>query len=254
VLAPSHLVLWLALLTAGLLAARRERAGRRLALLTAAVLVVFGVLPVGSWLARPLEEQYPRSPLPAHVDGVLTLGGGLNTPLLVSRQAPAGQTSVARLVSTFELARLHPEARIVFSGGAGPFPDAVAARYAFGQMGLDPGRLVLEGRSRDTFENLVFSQRLLRPRPGETWVLATSAIQMPRAMAVARRLGWPMLPWPTDYLTVRRPPLWDLADGLAIPGHLELADAAIHEWVGLLAYQLSGRSGGRPPAAPAKAP
>ena len=253
-LAPSHLVLWLIILTAGLLAARRERAGRRLAVLTAVVLVLFGVLPVGKWLARPLENQYPRAPLPAHIDGVLTLGGGLDTPLLLSRQAPAAARAEARLVSTFELARLHPEARIVFSGGSGQFPDAVAARYAFDQMGLDPGRLVLEGRSRDTFENFVFSQRLAQPRPGETWVLATSAIQMPRAMAVARRLGWPMLPWATDYLTARQGAWWDLTDGLNIPGHLELADAATHEWIGLIAYQLSGRTGGRPPAAPGKAP
>jgi uncharacterized SAM-binding protein YcdF (DUF218 family) len=245
--APSHLLLWLAILTAVLLLARRERGARSMAILTVGLFVVIGVLPVGIWLARPLEDQYPRQPLPAHVDGVITLGGGLDAALVVARQAPAAEASEARLVSTFELARLHPEARIVFSGGWGRFGDAVAARYVFGQLGLDPARLVLEDRSHDTFENLAFSRQLVNPQPGQAWVLATSAIQMPRAMAVARGLGWTLIPWPTDYITAPRGPLWDLGDEWNVPKRLAVTDAAAHEWLGLIAYQVSGRSGGRPP-------
>lgn len=249
-LAPSHLLLWLAILTAGLLLARRERAARRVAIVAVGLFVIIGVLPVGVWMARPLENQYPRPPLPAHVDGVLTLGGGLDTALVLARHAPAAEASEARIVSTFELARLHPEARIVFSGGWGRFGDAVAARYIFAQLGLDPARLLLEDRSRDTYENLAFSRQLIDPRPGQAWVLATSAIQMPRAMAVARSLGWTLIPWPTDYITAPRGPMWDLADEWSVPGRLAVTDAAVHEWLGLVAYRVSGRSGGRPAPPP----
>lgn len=249
-LAPSRLVLWLVLATTLLVLARRDQAARMCAVLAAFVLVLFGVVPVSTWLARGLENQYPRGALPSHVDGILTLGGGLNTPRLLARQAPAAESSEARLVSTFELARQHPEARVVFSGGWGRFPDTEAARYGFAQMGLDPQRLTLEDRSRDTFENLSFSQRLVHPQPGETWVLATSAIQMPRAMAVARRLGWTLIPWPTDYLTTPGARMFDLAEGLDVPGRLALSDATIHEWLGLLAYQAAGMSAPRPRSAP----
>ena len=251
ILAPSHLVLWLALATAIALILGRQRLGRWLAILTAATLVVFGVLPTGDWLARRLEDQYPRpAALPAHVDGIVDLGGGLRDEILVARHAPGAAMSEVRLVSTYELARRYPDARVVFSGGWGPRPDADAAAYAFAQMGLDPKRLTLESRSRDTFENLVFTRQLVRPKPGEVWVLATSALQMPRAMMVAQRLGWSMIPWPTDYLTrpsgVSRP----LGDYLGVVGNLARADEALHEELGLLAYRTrrAARASTRPPS------
>jgi uncharacterized SAM-binding protein YcdF (DUF218 family) len=247
ILAPSHLLLWLVLATALALLTRRERLGRVLAAVTAVIFVVFGVLPFGAWLTRPLEAQYPRPPTPpAHVDGILTLGGGLGDDILETRHAPATATSEARLVSTYELARRYPGARVVFSGGWGRYADATAAGYVFSQLGLDPARLTLESRSRDTFENLAFTQALVKPQPGQVWLLATSAIQMPRAMAVAHRLGWNLVPWPTDYLTTPQPGRLPLAEYLDIAGHLLRADAALHEWIGLWAYRANamGAKGG----------
>src|SRR5580704_5421706 len=151
ILAPSHLLLWLTLLTAAALIFGRPRLGRWLAIATALVLITFGVLPTGDWLAQRLEDQYPRpTALPAHIDGILDLGGGLGDDILVARHAPAAALSEARLVSTFELARRYPQARVVFSGGWGRHADAHAAAYVFAQMGLDSSRLTLEDRSRDT--------------------------------------------------------------------------------------------------------
>ncbi|HWF77715.1 MAG TPA: YdcF family protein [Caulobacteraceae bacterium] len=251
-LAPSHLLLWLSLLTALVLIAGGARLGRWLALATALLFMVFGMLPTGDWLAQNLEDQYPRpATLPAHIDGIVDLGGGLGADILAERHAPATALTEARLVSTFELARRYPSARVVFSGGWGPYADAVGAAYVFGQMGLDPARLTLESRSRDTFENLLFTQRLVQPKRRETWVLATSAIQMPRAMLVARKLGWDMIPWPTDYLTRPARHIRPPADYLDVAGNLMRADAAMHEELGLLAYRLRG--GGGTKAAPRNA-
>ena len=241
VLAPSHMVLWLALAAAIALLAGRARLGRALAVATALVLVVFGVAPVGDMLARALESQYPRPATPpSHVDGVVTLGAGLGTDILLARGAPGRAPSETRLVSTFELARRYPAARVVFSGGWGFYNDAKAAKVIFDQLGLAPARLTLEPNSRDTYENLLFSQRLVQPRPGQVWVLATSAIQMPRAMAVARRVGWAMVPWPTDYLTTPRLRLRALGDYLDVVRNLRTADEALHEWIGLIAYRANG--------------
>ena len=236
VLAPSHLIFWVLLGAAVLLLFGRRRPGTVAAAAGAALYLLFGVLPAGAWLARPLENAYPRLPWPAHVDGVVVLGGGFNTAALLSRGAPGANPVETRLISGFEVARRYPSAKLVFSGGWGPNSDAKAARYAFDQMGLDPSRLVLEDRSRDTLENLVFSKRIAQPRPGETWLLATSAIHMPRAVQAARLAGWKVVPWATDYATAAHgggPSLFG-SPGL----NLFLADQAAHEWLGLVGYKL----------------
>ena len=235
-LAPSHLVLELMVAAGVLLFLGRVDLGRAAAVAGALLYLLFGVLPVGSWLARPLENAYPRPPWPAHVDGVLVLGGGFNTAALLSRGAPGANPEETRLISGFEVARRHPEAKLVFSGGWGDYSDSKAARYAFDQMGLDPARLVVEDRSHDTLENLVYSKQIVRPRPGQVWLLATSAIHMPRAVQAARIAGWQVIPWATDYATSSH------GGGTSLfgsPGlNLFLTDQAVHEWLGLLGYKL----------------
>jgi uncharacterized SAM-binding protein YcdF (DUF218 family) len=79
----------------------------------------------------------------------------------------------------------------------------------------------------------------VKPGPGEVWLLDTSAIHMPRAMAVAGKLGWTMVPWPSDYVTA---PGADPTDLFDVGGNLGLTDYAMHEWIGMLAYRLSGKA------------
>lgn len=241
--APSQIILWLVLATAVLFWRRRIRAAQKTAIAAAALLVVFGVLPAGFWLMRTLENSYTRPPWPERIDGVLVLGGGNNTRVLDSRGVPGADRALARLVGAFELSRRYPSARIVFSGGSGQIDDqsvseSTAAGRILTAMGLSPARLTLEGKSHNTWENFVFSQRLVKPAKGEIWLLATSAFHMPRAMAIARRTGWTMIPWPTDYHTTRylRHNWYD------VPGNLYTSDTAVREYLGILVYRLSGKS------------
>lgn len=243
VAAPSNLVFWLVIATAALLLFKQWRWAERTSIAAAILLVLFGVLPTWELAIRPLEDSYPRPRMPARVDGIVVLGPGLSPGILLSRGAPASNPGLSRLVSAYTLARRFPKARVVFSGGSGALagnlmPDTKAAKILFTDMGLDPKRLTLEGKSRNTWENLDLSKRLVKPRPGEHWVLATSASHMPRAMAVARRLGWTMIPWPTDYTTPRHGVVWTFD----IPNNLAMMDKAVHEWIGLAVYRMTGRA------------
>jgi uncharacterized SAM-binding protein YcdF (DUF218 family) len=236
--APSHFLGLTIVASAILLNTKFDRIGPGAAIAAVILFVIFGILPLGSLLIQPLENRFTRPNLPARVDGVLVLGGGLNTRILDARGAPPTEFSEGRLVSAYELARRYPNARIVFSGGSdesrgGVFPEAEGAKYIFEQMGLDPRRLTLEGKSSNTWENFVFSRKLVNPRPDETWILATSAVNMPRAMEIAERQNWKMIPWPTDYQTLPKPWIWHKD----VWKNLWLVDTAVHEWVGLLAYR-----------------
>jgi uncharacterized SAM-binding protein YcdF (DUF218 family) len=70
---------------------------------------------------------------------------------------------------------------------------------------------------------------------------------MPRAMAVAQRLAWPVVPWPTDYATPGRNG-WLPVHKLSLGRNLPTIDAALHEWVGLMVYRLTDRTSALFPA------
>ena len=212
---------------------------------TALALLGFSLLPFDALLAKPLEDRYPRAELPAKVDGIVVLSGGLRVDILASRGVVSDSATLPRMAAGAELAQRYPKARFIFSGTSGGnaqrrvFEFAAAERY-FVSMGVAPGRTLYERESLDTWENLVNSRQLAKPRAGETWVLVTSALHMPRAMGVARRLGWTMLPWPSDYESAtsygRQP--WGFASR-----RLATMTYALHEWVGLLIYAVEGRLG-----------
>ena len=99
---------------------------------------------------------------------------------------------------------------------------------------------MLEISSRTTDENARFTRKLVSPKPGERWLLVTSAHHMPRSVGVFRKAGFDVEPYPVDWRTRgwidASMPFDRLSGGLAC------ADAAVHEWVGLVAYWLAGRS------------
>jgi uncharacterized SAM-binding protein YcdF (DUF218 family) len=243
--APSH-VLGLLVLAAALFAlVGWARMARNFTVAAALLLLAAGILPLGTVMTRALEDRYPRPPWPAHVDGILILSPGFDTATLKERGAPATNAGEMRVVGGFEAARRYPRARVVFSGGSGvlggaAYSEAETARYIFAQLGLDPARLLLETHSRNTYENILYSKALAQPRRGEVWLMTTSAIHMPRAMGIARKLNWPVLPWPTDYLTGTQSASADFN----IVDNLGATDYAAHEWIGFLAYRLTGKSAG----------
>jgi len=238
---PSHWLGFLVLATVIALVLRWNRVARFFAVAAALLLVAAAVLAVP--LVRNWEDRYPRPPLPAHVDGILVLGSGFDTALFRARGAPASNEGIWRLEAGFAAARRYPGARLVFSGGSGalggaPFSEAETARIILTEMGQDPNQLILEDRSRNTYENILFSKAIVKPKPGEVWLLATAAMHMPRAMAIARKLDWPMTPWPSDYLTAPS----GGGDPLSVTGNLSYIDYVVHEWIGMLAYKLSGKA------------
>ena len=157
-------------------------------------------------LGNQLVRRFERARVAAgdRITGIILLGGGLD-----------------RSATLIELARRHPGARVVLSGPSEAEIKTVAAG------GIEAARITIDHRPTNTYDNALYSRLLLLPKPGERWLLVTSATHMPRAIGAFRAIGFPVEPWPV----VDTPP--DLR---------RLVKTIGREIGGLLAYRLLGRT------------
>jgi uncharacterized SAM-binding protein YcdF (DUF218 family) len=206
-------------------------------------LLILLATPLQPWLTETLENRFPANPpLPERIDGIVILGGAVDPVISRSRQRISLNDAAERLTAGALLAKAHPEAVVVYSGGnADPLhPDPAEAPLAGAllmDLGVSPEHLRIEGESRNSYENALFSQRLVAPSSGENWLLVTSARHMPRAVGIFRRLNWPVIAYPVDYQSGGTME-WTNVD---IPMlRLRLFAQALHEWLGLVFYRLNG--------------
>ncbi|MFG1432217.1 YdcF family protein [Xanthobacter sp. V2C-8] len=247
VAAPSNaLAIVLALAALALLAGLRRAGGVLLTVGVAGVLV-FGFSPAANYIMSPLEERFPQF----HDDGkpitgVLLLGGAELPDIGLARGQPAFSEAGERVIAFADLARRYPEARLAFIGGSGALiPDghgreAEMMRQSLGALGIDPARVEFEEKSRNTAENAEFARALLKPKPGERWLLVTSAFHMPRAMGCFRAVDFPVVAYPVDFRTIGPSELNGLFSRAA--SGLDFTDVGVKEWVGLVAYYLGGKT------------
>jgi uncharacterized SAM-binding protein YcdF (DUF218 family) len=244
-LQPGNLLL-LCLLAGVVLLLRGRRRGELLVVLAAIGLLLLAIAPIGPAMLLLLEQRFPRPPvLPERIDGILVLGGAVDPRISAAYGETVFSGSIARVLAGVALARKHPEAKLALIGGEGEvfpvgFAEARATKGFVLEEGIPATRIVTEERSRSTRENAVFAKELIRPGPGKNWVLVTSASHMPRAVAVFRAVGWPVIPYPVDFKVDPRTGLradFNLLDGLG------KTTAAGKEWVGLVSYRLLGWTG-----------
>lgn len=207
-------------------------------------LLLVAIFPPAYWAIRPLEAYFPNSPLPERVDGIIVLGGAEQPRLTRARGQPHLSGGAERLLAFAELARRYPEARLVYTGGgvpmaAGDIPEAMVAEAAMAQMGMDMGRIEFERAARNTVENARLTHAQVQPKPGEVWLLITSAWHMPRSMSCFQAMGWPVLPYSVDYATMGEAEPWLSFSPLSGLVSLNLAT---HEWLGLVLYRLVGHT------------
>jgi len=225
---------------------RRARLSRRLMAASAVLLTAVVIGPLGHFLAVPLETRFPRQPDDiAAPDGVVVLGGSVDEALSIQTGRITFTEAAERLTAAVELRRRFPHAKLVFSGGSAALSGSIATeaeivKRFWRSLGADEGDATYEDRSRNTYENALFTRDLVKPNPGERWLLITSAMHMPRAMGVFRKVGFEVTAYPVDYRTDGR--LFGLGLVKYSVQGVATADFAAHEWIGLVVYWLTGRS------------
>lgn len=243
---PSNLLIGLLVLGALLSATRLARLGRKLVIVAIVLFVICGTLPLGSLLLYALESRFPPWDSSAGApDGIVILGGPIDADLSAAHGTPVVHGSPDRILAGAALARRYPKARIIYTGGSPNLisNDAREADYAaaiFESLGIDKARLSLERASRNTYENAVFSKALAGPKPGEHWLLVTSAFHMPRSIGLFRKAGFAVEAYPVDWRVGTNVRDMLLFTPMVNEG-LSRTDAGMREWTGLLAYWMSGR-------------
>ncbi|HEY4553449.1 MAG TPA: YdcF family protein [Bacillaceae bacterium] len=150
-----------------------------LAILLFLLLCIFLWVLTGKWIA---EGKKPKA------DGTnkyaIVLGAKVNgeTPSLSLQY---------RLEAALKYAREHPHVILILSGGQGPeefIPEAEAMKRYLTAHGIEEDRLLLESESTSTYENILFSKRLL-PKSADRVTIITSDYHLARARKLARGLG-----------------------------------------------------------------
>jgi uncharacterized SAM-binding protein YcdF (DUF218 family) len=209
-------------------------------------LAVLGLSPLSNVLLLTLSERFPAwQDGRIDPDGVIVLGGVIDPEASDARGLIELDSSAERAVAMLTLARRFPKARIVFSGGSGKLtPGALAeapfAKKLLDEFGMNGDRFIFEDNSRTTYENAVWMLDMLKPVPGQRFLLVTSSFHMPRSIGAFRRAGFEVEAYPVDWRTRGWPDALQPFD--RVSGGLSRADVAIHEWTGLIVYWLTGRS------------
>ena len=225
----------------------RRRLLGRFFLITAVLLPVFyGIIPLSS---RPLQfiENHikPADLAERQIDGIIVLGGFTGDGVVAeSRNQPILGPAAERFTAALQWHQKFPHKPLVFSGFSGRLmPKGASEAEIVGQLlddlAVDQTHIIFENKSRNTYENAVYSYDLMTPTPGSYWILITSASHMPRAIGSFQAAGWSgILGYPVDYQTPETgySRYWDIGYGTG------LIDIALHEYAGLLVYWISGRS------------
>ena len=224
---------------------KARRTARMLTLAGIVVILVFANSLVGDRLLGGLEDDFEVRKVEDYpeVDAVVVLGG-VPLPSIPPRLEVNVGPGFDRMRHGMRLLRAGKGRFLILSGGTIPalVGSEVAEADQLQSLALEygiPGEgILLEGRSRNTYENAIFTRELLEEHGLGKVLLVTSASHMRRSVAVFRTQGVEVIPAPTDVRVVDLPP--NLGKLVPTLGGLEFSTIAIKEHVGLWVYRLRG--------------
>jgi len=239
-------------LVSGLLLSLRKgssRVGHRLLTAGALLYLAWIYSPLAEISIRYLEIQHAPllQPPSAAIDRIVVLAGYGETHPSIPVTSNISSQTLCNMAEGIRLYRQMPGTKMLLSGGIARQDDQPVASIMadfLRAVGVPEHDILIEGQSQNTYENLLYVQPMLGTQP---FVLVAAACDLPRAMAVAHKLGMhpiaaPACIWTLQHhaagLSVR-----DGLQGMTTPSLQRLARLqwAFHEYVGYLWYKVLGR-------------
>jgi uncharacterized SAM-binding protein YcdF (DUF218 family) len=236
ILIPSHIIVVTFIIGIILLFTRkRKQAAVVMFVLSAVIYLFFGTGIISMWFLGTLEHRY--KPL-ASIEGlrdvkvIVILAGYAEKQPGLPTSSEVNFASAYRLIEGMRILHLLPDAKILISGQS---EVPVIMKDLLVSIGLPGQKTIIDNQSSSTHESAVNVQKIVN---GENFVLVTSAGHMPRAMSTFRKAGLNPIPAPTNYLSIKEQ---RFIHYLPTPHHLVYSDLAVHEYLGMAWYRLTGR-------------
>jgi uncharacterized SAM-binding protein YcdF (DUF218 family) len=230
----------------------RRRRWLRLIATASFFLLLFLTSPVVSGtLIAVLESRYEPLTLSTAkaADVIVVLGGGIRDRGTLRPAVDLTDEAIHRTLCGADL-YLHGMApTLLMAGGdaaivsSGPTESQAMKELAV-RLGVPAEAVLVEDRSRTTYENARESRRLLGDRT--SILLVTSAYHIPRATALFHKQGFQVTPYPCGFHARNRPmeeeDRLNLFDFLPNLWALNRMHEVVEETAGLLAYTLAGKA------------
>jgi uncharacterized SAM-binding protein YcdF (DUF218 family) len=220
---------------------------QRLLILGPYLLLLAMSLPGVSFLAFwSLEEAYPPSiDGSSECDAIVILGGYVSASGQRRDYAVLGADTLSRCLHGASLLRRGEPCYVIVSGGkndAGhPGPTvAEAMRDFLVTQGVPGEHILLEDRSRNTFENARESAKLIDERGFRHVILVTDAASLLRADLCFRKHDTEVIPSGCRY-RASGPFPWSIASFVPSVDAAKNVSDAWHEWLGLAWYWWRGQ-------------
>jgi uncharacterized SAM-binding protein YcdF (DUF218 family) len=204
----------------------------------------FSYIPLSNFLLNKIEDYIQPSKYPVQqLTGIIVMGGSLNSGLLSKER---NETSInggaERLTKTLEIYKKNPKILILFSGFSSElhpegWSESQSAKKFFFDQGVKIDNLIFEEKSKNTFENVIFSKEFILKNKGP-WGLITTASHMPRSFFSFKKQGIILEPIVVDYQTGTSKMFWinfDISKGISN------WNTIFHEIFGLVYYKVTNR-------------
>lgn len=200
--------------------------------------------PVCQNLVISLEKNFlPVQPENTEeADVAIVLGGMINTMTLHEKRVEL-INPVERLTDAIVLYKTGKVKEILFTGGSGVLffdevKEADLAKKFLIDMGVPENKIHIESESRNTYENAIYTSKIVEEKKWKKLLLITSAFHMKRSLGVFQKAGMNPVPFPTDYRALKK----DIGLDGFVPtvGALDTTTLALKEWIGILVYKWNG--------------
>jgi uncharacterized SAM-binding protein YcdF (DUF218 family) len=226
---------------------KNKKRKRRAAIVAIALALFFSNHLIFNQVAKLWEMKTIKADeIAVPYDVGILLGGYANNHILPRHDRQNFSSRANRFLNAYELYKSGKVKKLLLTGGTGELigntrSEAVTMREFLLRIGVPEEDIIVEGKSRNTHENAVFTKQILAEsfQSPPNCLLLTSALHMRRSAGCFKKAGIAFTPFSVDFL--REDDSWN-PQFILIPDSSVVMywEGMLKEWTGWLAYRIKG--------------